>query len=185
MMIEDDVHYCSACRNTLPVCEFYTLPNGKLDYRCKECKKHNRKSLKKVSHKEEEKVEKEILPDGWRRCKVCSQVKEIEEDYHKSKNNTYRIICKRCVSIQKSKDKYENRFLGNGKKIKRNTSEGIDSGNYKMTTRDWQSTYEMLKLMNYDTSQDIHQQFCERHNIPYNPKKRYISVKHPKKLGLI
>lgn len=57
---------------------------------------------------------------------------------------------------------------------------------FNVRKKDWIETFEFLKSMGYDLSKNIHEQFCERHNL--KPRKRMYekSIQYtPKDLGLI
>jgi len=112
------VHLCSACLQNLPVDEFYILPTGKVDYRCRECKKHNRKSV--------------------RRSYISRDTKALDEV------------------------------------------------RYALHWTDYVAAYKLLEKIGYNLKENIHQQFCEKHNIPFNSVKRKGRSKiTPETLNLI
>lgn len=40
------------------------------------------------------------------------------------------------------------------------------------TIKDYTEMYDALKKMGYDPNEDIHQQFCDRHNLPYKVRNK-------------
>jgi|LakMenEpi03Aug12_release.lakeMendotaPanAssembly.Ray.scaffolds.fasta_scaffold110258_3 hypothetical protein len=96
-------------------------------------------------------------------CRACNQVK-VARSFHRS-NGVLHPRCKQC--------KLE------GKKISRKLVDYSDRRKtyfklVKPTKDDYIETYTLLEKMGYDLKQDIHIQFCEKHNLePHTPKKEF------------
>ncbi len=48
----------------------------------------------------------------------------------------------------------------------------IDKHLIRHTIEEYNLTYELLELLGYDITKNIHKQFCEKHNFVYNEKKK-------------
>jgi len=103
-----------------------------------------------------------------RKCTYCGQEKELELF---SKNNFtkdgYLAICKLCFN-ERAKT-----YRKKGEKKPASKTSGLKLGN--TTKKDWCLMFAALEKMGYDLTRDIHQQFCEKHNLP--PRKRKPSEK--------
>ena len=90
------------------------------------------------------------------RCKMCKKAK---------------ILCRKKEGIKRGRPKY---------------LDGPQLLNVRK--QDWIETYEFLKMIGYELSGDktIHQQFCERYNLPPRKRMKEKSIQYsPKDLGLV
>lgn len=91
---------CSKCKEIKPESLFYKDSNSKTGYqhKCKVCsniarKQRNQKYLKP----------KEVLPDGFKKCKKCNQLYPLSE-FRLSNNGVYHSPCKRCIKLYKQEN---------------------------------------------------------------------------------
>lgn len=111
-------------------------------------------------------------------CCSCGIEKSIKSFYI-IKNSAQANRCRIC----KVEGKMCNSKM-NVEKTKRNIVEGPMLINVKK--EDWVKTFLFLQDIGYDLKKDIHEQFCEKHNLP--TRKRYweaSTIFSPKDLGLI
>ena len=79
--------------------------------------------------------------------------------------------------------------------MKCRTGEGRRAGRPKLKNtpqlwnvkkEDWIETFEFLKQIGYDLSKDIHEQFCDKHNLTPRKRKYENSIIYtPQELGMI
>jgi len=124
---------------------------------------------------------KDIQIKETRLCIACDVKKPINQFY---RNNAlidgYEKRCKYCkinnISSRQRPDKIY--------KSLKNDDDNLPSL-VGLTEDDFRRTYLFLKSIGYDLKRSIHEQFCEKHNLPVNPEpyktKFYFS---PKDLGL-
>lgn len=88
-------------------------------------------------------------------CKVCGEYKLIEYFYAK-KNDSSRIkeTCRKCINSSEKNTK------------KRMVDEKYTLGLVGLNDDDFIEAFKFLKAIGYDLTKDIHQQFCEKHNLP-------------------
>jgi hypothetical protein len=79
-------------------------------------------------------------------CITCTDLLPVNKFFVMPKNKVgYNVRCKSC-EIKRRRDKY-------------NLSKPV-----------WITPDDVLKLLGYDVEGDIHQQFCDRYNLPYKQK---------------
>jgi hypothetical protein len=54
----------------------------------------------------------------------------------------------------------------------RRNTKPIDKHFIKHTYEEYNLAYELLELLGYDITKNIHRQFCEKHNFVYDDKKK-------------
>jgi len=87
-----------------------------------------------------------INGDEYKYCSSCTDLLSVKKFYPVPNNKVgLSLRCKTC-EIKRRRDKYEAR-----KPV-------------------WMTTDEILTGMNYNLNDDIHLQFCLRHNLPYKVK---------------
>lgn len=93
---------CQHCGEILPESEFYKDKNMKdgLKYCCKKCwNKMQWEYQKKAAQKKKSKTG---IPDGYKFCKCCGQVKPLSEFQHnKQSKDGYDYKCKECRNARK------------------------------------------------------------------------------------
>ena len=101
-----------------------------------------------------------MMPSGWEaRCKTCR--------YEGCK-------CRKTKSYERSKNLTSGRPKSNAPQL------------WNVRKKDWIETFEFLKSMGYDLSKNIHEQFCERHNLKPRKRMKEKSIQYtPQDLGLI
>ena len=104
-------------------------------------------------------------------CKKCGIDKPINE-YHKSKAfiDGFNNKCRGCVNLYNSIRNKEKRILA--KKDYTNVFFRLSN----TPKRDYCSMFEFMDSIGYDINEDIHKQFCIKHNLPY--KKRESKSKN-------
>jgi len=109
-------------------------------------------------------------------CRACGIEKDIKQ-YHTAKGvgDGYTARCKKCKM--------------DGLLIPKEKKEKIE---YRPLTlaapsmEDYVEMYLTLKVMGYDLTKDIHEQFCHKYNlIPNNPKQKFRHHISQKNCGLI
>lgn len=120
--------------------------------------------------------EKEVLKTKL--CCACKKEKTLKQFYkNKLFIDGYMSRCKSCRAqsircIERKRIKNEN----NGREL---TLHGV-------TMNDYIETYKFLQKMGYSLDKDLHEQFCDRHNLPTRKKPFERCLKFtPKELGLI
>lgn len=106
-------------------------------------------------------------------CKMCGNYKVIQYFYEK-KGDSSKIEenCRKCVNASKRETK--NRVV----------NERYSLGLVGLTDNDFIDAFKFLKSIGYDLTKDIHQQFCEKYNLP---TKEYTGVARrylPSDLGM-
>lgn len=112
-------------------------------------------------------------------CCGCSKEKPLTS-FYKSKmvKSGYDNKCKIC--------KQQGKLCRTGRKRVYNASLKRGPMLISVSTEDWIEAYRFLQRIGYDLSLNIHEQFCQKHNL--NTRKRgYEKSKQysPKDLGLI
>lgn len=98
-------------------------------------------------------------------CRKCKLVKKIES-FHKNRNyaDGYTTWCKACATEAAKKSYEKNKETPSGSRfILSNTS-----------LEDYCEMWDFLSKIGYDIHGNIHEQFCEKHNLK---KKKKRSVK--------
>jgi hypothetical protein len=164
-MIKDDQNkkICAVCMREKSI-ESFSL--NKKDYRRKICKVCVSQGLKVM----------ETTTTETKVCKACGIEKDIKQ-YHTAKGigDGYTARCKKCkldglLIPKEKKEKIEYRPLTLA----------------APSMEDYIETYSTLKVMGYDLTKDIHEQFCKKYNlIPNNPKQKFKHHISQKDCGLI
>lgn len=96
-------------------------------------------------------------------CKSCGKEKKVES-FTKNKNmrSGYLNTCKICFN-QRAKQYREKK-----EKVKLELDPNLRLANTKLL--DWCRMWKIVEQLGYDIHGDIHQQFCERHTLPYKKK---------------
>jgi len=98
-------------------------------------------------------------------CKACNKPK-AHSSFYKNGRGGILARCKHCIS--------EGRYIALRAKEPLNFTSHIRLSN--VVKKNYIETYELLEKMGYDLKQDIHIQFCKKHNLePNNPKKEFIN----------
>ena len=84
---------CSNCKETKPICDFYSKGNGYFKSRCKICDNLFRVERAKKSRE----LFRESLP-SHKECSNCKCVKPIDEFYFNSKSKTIQELCISCFN---------------------------------------------------------------------------------------
>ena len=96
-----------------------------------------------------------------KRCSTCRKFKDIDEfSRSRTYKDGYAYVCKQCNNAYQRKKNFERKPY-NPKDIfdRVRVTKGLVS-----------DTMEMLELMGYNTSEDVHLQFCLKYNLPYKEK---------------
>jgi hypothetical protein len=119
------------------------------------------------------------LPKETRMCASCEVTKPINQFY---RNNAlidgYEKRCKTCkINNISSRVKAEPKEKYNAE---------VTMNLVGLREDDFKSTYLFLQSIGYDLSRNLHEQFCEKYNLPVNPVP-YTTKYHfsPKDLDLI
>jgi hypothetical protein len=120
----------------------------------------------------------EKQPLKTKKCCACNIEKSITSFY---KNNSYPDCydskCKHCKKFKKSCAR---------KARKKMETDKYGPKLWNVKKKDWIETYEFLLKIGYSLEKDIHEQFCEKHNLI--PRKRGYekTIKYsPQDLGMI
>lgn len=113
--------------------------------------------------------------------KICCScgIEKSAKSFYKINNSLQSNRCRIC--------KLQGKMCHGKMKVekgKRNNVEGPMLINVKK--QDWEKTFLFLQDIGYDLNKDIHEQFCEKHNLP-TKKRGYenSTIFSPKDLGLI
>jgi hypothetical protein len=125
---------------------------------------------------------KDIKISETKLCIACDVKKPINQFY---RNNAlidgYEKRCKSCkINNISSRVKAEPKSFGE----KYNAE--VTMNLVGLREDDFRSTYLFLQSIGYDLSRNLHEQFCEKYNLPVNPVP-YTTKYHfsPKQLGLV
>jgi hypothetical protein len=102
-------------------------------------------------------------------CPACEQSKPLKSFYRLSTSKDGRATrCKRCIIDKVKIFKGEQKTKAKSMHL-RTYDEIIDLKG--VTRNDIYETYLALQRLGYNVCEDIHLQFCEKHNLPYKKKK--------------
>jgi hypothetical protein len=172
---EEIMRVCNVCEKEKPITSFSI--NGRKGYRRKSCKLCYATRFERM----EIIIDKDNLKEKM--CKACMNVKDMKS-FHKNNlfKDGYDSRCKLCkqmgktITVKGGKSEYKRRISGSDEEIRLSS----------VHTEDWLETYDLLKLMGYDLTKNIAEQFCSKYNLPYKEKNdRKGLYKTPKDLGLI
>lgn len=122
--------------------------------------------------------EKEVLKTKI--CCGCGKEKDIKHFYKNALLPTgYEKRCKICKNSRVKCKK------GVGNKRGRPQLKNQPQL-WNVRKKDWVDTYEFLKSIGYDLNKNIHEQFCEKHNLPTRKRMKEKSLQYsPQDLGLV
>ena len=105
-------------------------------------------------------------------CKACNIEKPIKQFY---KNNVFKDGYDSRCKICKSQNKKIYKGDGDWKKVKPYQQKWEDQFNIKAAHKeDFLLMYEFITKIGYDVNQDVHQQFCDKHNLKYKKRVKKI-----------
>jgi hypothetical protein len=95
-------------------------------------------------------------------CCACNKEKEIKSFYKSTLykdgfENRCKICKQNCIKCRKPA-------------VRKITKKRNEPALWNVNKQDWVDTYEFLKTIGYCLTKNIHEQFCEKHNL--TPKKR-------------
>lgn len=115
--------------------------------------------------------EKEVVKTKL--CRACGREKELNSFYRHSKfKDGYNSRCKLCCIARN--------LIREKKKEKKHTFRDNPLSGTGVTKYDYEGMWVLLKSFGYDLSRPIHQQFCEKYNLPLKkPKSQKTRNKYP------
>lgn len=106
--------------------------------------------------------EKEVLKTKI--CKACGREKELDSFYKHGKcKDGYNSRCKLCI--------IHRNFIRYKKETKKHTFRDNPLSGAGVTKHDYEGMWLLLKSFGYDLSRPIHEQFCEKYNLPLKKRK--------------
>jgi hypothetical protein len=105
---------------------------------------------------QKEPVEKKI-------CRACEKEKKITS-FSKTPSGNRGSVCNLCKSLGMT---IKNKTTKKKQPLKNNP---LSLGN--VSQKDYEVMYKSLEMMGYNLSQDLHEQFCKKYNLPVREPKQ-------------
>lgn len=122
--------------------------------------------------------EKELV-----RTKVCASCgKEKDRRFYYTYKSCRDGLSPRCKICHTQGLEKKTEIINNGGRKRNQDGPAL----FNVSRKDWIQTYELLEKMGYDLNNDLHIQFCEKHNL--EPKRRTPEkslIFSPKDLGMV
>lgn len=105
-----------------------------------------------------------------KKCNTCGKIKRIESfGKNKMMKDGIENRCKIC------KSNYQRAYLAKKPRPQAESGPKLQG----ITKNDWCVTYELLSIMGYDITKDIHLQFAEKYGVRYKKRPKRNKIQYP------
>ena len=119
----------------------------------------------------------QIEPVEKKICRACEKEKKITS-FSKTSSGNRGSVCNLCKSLGMT--------IKNKKPSQKEPTKNhpLQLGN--VSKKDYEYMYKSLEKMGYNLSQDLHEQFCKKYNLPIRvPKQKFKNHYSQKDCGLV